>query len=134
MANANTNGANAVVDNNIPIADNSINQVDDNAAAIATGAELSGSEDTPNEWQNIIEAKDGIISAYEKQVESLKAQVANLVRNGATISERDQSTQDNANTAQTGNMNPFGGFGAGFGTGESFGDFKDLGKEIGKRD
>ena len=135
MANENiTASGNAAIDNVIPNGDNSANQVDDNAAANATGAGSSGPEDTPNEWQNIIEAKDGIISAYEKQVESLKAQVANLVRNGATISEQNQTTQDNANAAQTGNMNPLGGFGAGFGTGESFGDFKDLGKEIGKRD
>ena len=41
----------------------------DNIDANAQGADLSGSEDTPNEWQSIIETKDSIISALEHEIE-----------------------------------------------------------------
>lgn len=141
-ASVNTISGNAAIDNVASIADNSGNQVDGNAATVQPGAGVSAPEDTPNEWQTIIEAKDGIINAYEKQVASLKTQVANLIRNGApvspVVSEQDNGNGNDGNGASsTGNSgvgNPLGGFGGGFGTGEKFGDFKDLGKEIGKRD
>lgn len=143
MANENTSvntiSGNAAIDNIASIADNSGNQVDGNAATVQPGAGVSAPEDTPNEWQTIIEAKDGIINAYEKQVASLKTQVANLIRNGAPVSpvasEQDAGNgNDGSGASNTGIGNPLGGFGGGFGTGEKFGDFKDLGKEIGKRD
>lgn len=129
---------NPQVDTTASIEDNNP-EVGGNAATVQSGAGVSAPEDTPNEWQNIIEAKDSIISAYEKQVASLKSQVANLVRNGATISESNSQSGDKgqvANDNPLGNPlgNSLGGFGSGFGTGEKFGDFKDLGKEIGKRD
>lgn len=116
-------------------------EVNRNAAMTQPGAGASAPEDTPNEWQTIIDAKDGIINAYEKQVASLKTQVANLIRNGVPVSPV-ASEQDNGNgndgsgagnDGNSGVGNPLGGFGGGFGTGEKFGDFKDLGKEIGKR-
>lgn len=141
VASNNTISGNAAIDNITPIADNSNNQVNGNAATVQPGAGVSAPEDTPNEWQTIIDAKDSIISAYEKQVESFKTQVANLIRNGASVSPV-VSEQDNGNgnegngendTSGSGVGNPLGGFGGGFGTGEKFGDFKDLGKEIGKR-
>lgn len=132
---------NPQVDNTASIEDNNP-EVNGNAATMQTGAGVSAPEETPNnEWQTIIEAKDGIISAYEKQVASLKTQVANLIRNGASVSPV-VSEQDNGNGNEgsvannnggSGVGNPLGGFGGGFGTGEKFGDFKDLGKEIGKR-
>ena len=131
---------NPQVDTTASIEDNNP-EVNGNAATVQPGAGVSAPEDTPNEWQTIIDAKDGIISAYEKQVASLKTQVANLIRNGASVSPV-VSEQDNGNgnegsgannTGVSGVGNPLGGFGGGFGTGEKFGDFKDLGKEIGKR-
>ena len=131
---------NPQVDTTTSIEDNNP-EVNGNAATVQPGAGVSAPEDTPNEWQTIIDAKDGIISAYEKQVASLKTQVANLIRNGASVSPV-VSEQDNGNgndgsgannTGTSGVGNPLGGFGGGFGTGEKFGDFKDLGKEIGKR-
>lgn len=124
---------NLQVDNTASNEDN-IPEVD-NIDANAQGADLSGSEDTSNEWQSIIETKDSIISAYEKQVASLKSQVANLVRNGATISESNSQSGDEGQAANDNPLgNPLGGFGGGFGTGERFEKFSDLGKEIGKRD
>lgn len=140
-ASANTISGNAAIDNVASIVDNSGNNVDGNVEMTQPGAGVSAPEDTPNEWQTIIEAKDGIINAYEKQVASLKTQVANLIRNGASVStvamEQDNANGNDGNgVGNTGNLgvgNPLGGFGGGFGTGEKFGDFKDLGKEIGKR-
>lgn len=131
---------NPQVDNTTSSEDNNP-EVSGNAATIQTGAGVSAPEDTPNEWQTIIDAKDGIISAYEKQVASLKTQVANLIRNGATVSnvelEHGNGNGNDGNGANdnggSGVGNPLGGFGGGFGTGEKFGNFKDLGKEIGKR-
>ena len=140
-ASVNTISGNAAIDNVASIADNSGNQVDGNGVTVQPGAGVSAPEDTPNEWQTIIDAKDGIINAYEKQVASLKTQVANLIRNGApvspVVSEQDNGNGNDGNgvgnTGNSGVGNPLGGFGCGFGTGEKFGDFKDLGKEIGKR-
>lgn len=127
---------NPQVDNTASSGDNNP-EVDGNAATVQPGAGVSAPEDTPNEWQTIINAKDGIINAYEKQVASLKTQVANLIRNGApvspVVSEQDNGNgNDGSGASNTGVGNPLGGFGGGFGTGE-YGDFKDLGKEIGKR-
>lgn len=132
---------NPQIDNTASSEDNSP-EVSGNAATVQQGAGVSAPEDTPNEWQTIIEAKDGIIDAYEKQVASLKTQVANLIRNGAPVSpvasEQDTGNGNDGsganNTGTSGVGNPLGGFGGGFGTGEKFGDFKDLGKEIGKRE
>lgn len=139
MTNENLQVSNQQIDNPASSGDNNP-EVDGNAATVQTGAGVSAPEDTPNEWQTIIDAKDGIISAYEKQVASLKTQVANLIRNGATVSpvelEHDNGNGNDgsgANNGGSGVGNPLGGFGGGFGTGEKFGDFKDLGKEIGKR-
>lgn len=127
---------NPQVDNTVSSEDNN-HEVGGNAATVQPGAGVSAPEDTPNEWQTIIDAKDGIINAYEKQVASLKTQVANLIRNGAPVSpvasEQDTGNGNEGNgadnTSGSGVGNPLGGFG----TGEKFGDFKDLGKEIGKR-
>lgn len=140
MTNEITQVGNQQIDNLASSGDNN-HVVDGNAATVQTGAGVSAPEDTPNEWQTIIEAKDGIINAYEKQVASLKTQVANLIRNGATVSnvglEHDNGNGNDGNVANnnggSGVGNPLGGFGGGFGTGEKFDDFKDLGKEIGKR-
>ena len=104
---------------------------EDNAGEVNASADLSGSEDTGAAYEDIISAKDEIIGAYQKQVSSLKAQIAQLVRDGAVISDGTKDPGESSHTLQQSNL---GGFGKGA---EYYGaslDLKDLGREIGKRD
>lgn len=103
---------------------------DDNTNEVEASADLSGSEDTGAAYEDIISAKDEIIGAYQKQVSSLKAQIAQLVRDGATINDGSK-LPENPKTMQQANL---GGFGKGA---EAYGGslgLADLGREIGKRD
>lgn len=103
---------------------------DDNAGEVEALADLSGSEDTGAAYEDIISAKDEIIGAYQKQVSSLKAQIAQLVRDGAVINDG-SALPDNQKNLQQANL---GGFGKGADAyGGSLG-LADLGREIGKRD
>ena len=121
---------NAAIDNNVTTDDNNITASNnDNSGA----AELSGSEDTA--YAKIIETKDAIISTYEKQVESLNAQIANLVRNGASITEEPKSPEAEQATQGAPVHNYLGGFGRGIDAyGDSGFDVKSLGLEIGKHE
>lgn len=120
---------NAAIDNNVTDNDNDVMASNnDNSSA----AELSGSEDTA--YVKIIETKDAIISTYEKQVESLNAQIANLVRNGASITEQPKTPEAQQATQEAPVHNYLGGFGQGIDAyTESGFDVKSLGLEIGKR-
>ena len=122
---------NLTIDNNVTDNDNIVMALNNDVSNVA---ELSGSEDTA--YEKIIETKDAIISTYEKQVESLNAQIANLIRNGATITEEPktpeakQATQENQGARS---YNYMGGFGQGIDAyTESGFDVKSLGLEIGK--
>lgn len=121
---------NQTIDNNVTTADNNNTALnDDNSNA----AELSGSEDTA--YVKIIETKDAIISTYEKQVESLNAQIVNLVRNGASITEQPEIPEAEQATQGAPVHNYMGGFGHGIDAyTESGFDVKSLGLEIGKHD
>ena len=99
---------------------------------VPSAAELSGSEDTA--YAKIIETKDAIISTYEKQVESLNAQIATLVRNGASITEQPKTPEAEQATQGAPVHNYMGGFGHGIDAYESGFDVKSLGLEIGKPD
>ena len=100
---------------------------------VSSAAELSGSEDTA--YAKIIETKDAIISTYEKQVESLNAQIANLVRNGASITEEPRTPEAEQATQGAPVHNYLGGFGHGIDAyTESGFDVKSLGLEIGRRE
>lgn len=102
----------------------------DNANEVEALADLSGSEDTGAAYEDIISAKDEIIGAYQKQVSSLKAQIAQLVRDGATINDGSK-LPESSKTMQQANL---GGFGKGA---DAYGGtlgLADLGREIGKRD
>lgn len=121
---------NQTIDNNVTDNDNVITALNND---ISNVAELSGSEDTA--YAKIIETKDAIISTYEKQVESLNAQIANLVRNGASISEEPKTTEAEQATQGAPVHNYMGGFGHGIDAyTESGFDVKSLGLEIGKRE
>lgn len=103
---------------------------EDNTGEVEASADLSGSEDTGAAYEDIISAKDEIIGAYQKQVSSLKAQIAQLVRDGAVINDGSK-LPENPKTMQQAN---FGGFGKGA---DAYGGtlgLADLGREIGKRD
>lgn len=103
---------------------------EDNTGEVEASADLSGSEDTGAAYEDIISAKDEIIGAYQKQVSSLKAQIAQLVRDGAVINDG-SALPDNQKNLQQANL---GGFGKGADAyGGSLG-LADLGREIGKRD
>ena len=100
---------------------------------VSSAAELSGSEDTA--YAKIIETKDAIISTYEKQVESLNAQIASLMRNGASITEQPKTPEGEQATQGAPVHNYLGGFGPGIDAyTESGFDVKSLGLEIGKHD
>lgn len=100
---------------------------------VSNAAELSGSEDTA--YAKIIETKDAIISTYEKQVESLNAQIATLIRNGASITEQPKTPEAEQATQGAPVHNFMGGFGHGIDAYAETGfDVKSLGLEIGKRD
>lgn len=121
---------NQMIDNDVTSADNNVTALNnDNSNA----AELSGSEDTA--YAKIIETKDAIISTYEKQVESLNAQIATLIRNGASITEEPKTPETEQATQGAPVHNFMGGFGHGIDAYADTGfDVKSLGLEIGKRD
>lgn len=121
---------NLTIDNNITDNDNIVTALNNDGSNVA---ELSGSEDTA--FEKIIETKDAIISTYEKQVESLNAQIANLVRNGASITEQPRTPEAEQATQGAPVHNYMGGFGQGIDAyTESGFDVKSLGLEIGKRE
>lgn len=121
---------NQTIDNNVTDNDNVVTAPNnDNSNA----AELSGSEDTA--YAKIIETKDAIISTYEKQVESLNAQIATLIRNGASITEEPKTPEAKEATQGAPINNFMGGFGHGIDAYADTGfDVKSLGLEIGKHD
>ena len=120
---------NAAIDNNVTNNDN-VDKASNNDISNVAG--ISVPEDTALE--KIIETKDAIISTYEKQVESLNAQIANLVRNGASITEQPRTPEAEQATQGVPVHNYMGGFGQGIDAyTESGFDVKSLGLEIGKR-
>lgn len=121
---------NQTIDNVVTDNDNVVTALNNDVSNVA---ELSGSEDTA--YAKIIETKDAIISTYEKQVESLNAQIANLVRNGASITEQPKTPEAEQATQGAPVHNYMGGFGHGIDAyTESGFDVKSLGLEIGKRE
>ena len=121
---------NQTIDNNVTDNDNDVTALNND---VSNAAELSGSEDTA--YEKIIETKDAIISTYEKQVESLNAQIATLIRNGASITE-EPKTPEAGQAAQGAPVhNYMGGFGHGIDAYADTGfDVKSLGLEIGKHE
>ena len=99
-----------------------------------TAAGVSAPEDTAEGWEQIVNTKDQIIGAYEKQVASLKKQVETLMRNGAVINDGkgEEAKPEDKSRGNVGNA--LGGFGHGFSGGGDYVSVKDLGKEIGKRE
>lgn len=119
---------NQAIDNNVTDNDNVVTALNNDVSNVA---ELSGSEDAA--YAKIIETKDAIISTYEKQVESLNAQIANLVRNGASITEQPKTPEAEQATQGAPVHNYLGGFGQGIDAYSDSGfDVKSLGLEIGK--
>ena len=120
---------NQTIDNNVTDNDNVVTALNNDVSNVAG---ISVPEDTA--FEKIIETKDAIISTYEKQVESLNAQIANLVRNGATITEEPKTPEAQQATQGAPVHNYMGGFGQGIDAyTESGFDVKSLGLEIGKR-
>lgn len=124
---------NQTIDNDVTANDNIVTASNND---VPDAAGISVPEDTA--YAKIIETKDAIISTYEKQVESLNAQIANLVRNGASVVEEPktpeakQATQENQGARS---YNYMGGFGQGIDAYSDSGfDVKSLGLEIGKPD
>ena len=121
---------NQTIDNVITYNDNVVTASNNDVSNVAG---ISVPEDTA--FEKIIETKDAIISTYEKQVESLNAQIANLVRNGATITEQSKTPEAEQATQGAPVHNYMGGFGHGIDAyTESGFDVKSLGLEIGKHD
>lgn len=121
---------NQTIDNDVTANDNNITALNND---VSNAAELSGSEDTA--YAKIIETKDAIISTYEKQVESLNAQIASLMRNGASITEQPETPEAEQATQGAPVHNYLGGFGHGIDAyAESGFDVKSLGLEIGKHE
>lgn len=121
------------IDNTASIADNSMQQGSTEESENAAG--VSAPEDTAKSYESIIETKDAIISAYEKQVASLQTQINNLVRNGAAIVEEPKTPEAQQATTQGAPIfNYMGGFGKGIDAYENGFDVKSLGLEIGKPD
>lgn len=121
---------NQAIDNVVTDNDNDVTALNNDVSKVA---ELSGSEDTA--YEKIIESKDAIISTYEKQVERLNAQIANLVRNGASITEEPKTPEAQQATQGAPVHNFMGGFGHGIDAYTETGfDVKSLGLEIGKHD
>ena len=120
---------NQTIDNVVTDNDNVIT-ASNNDVSIVAG--ISVPEDTA--FEKIIETKDAIISTYEKQVESLNAQIASLMRNGASIIEQPKTPEAEQATQGVPVHNYMGGFGQGIDAyTESGFDVKSLGLEIGKR-
>ena len=121
---------NQTIDNVVTENDNVVTAPNNDVPKVA---ELSGSEDTA--YAKIIETKDAIISTYEKQVESLNAQIATLIRNGASITEEPKTPEAEQATQEAPVHNFMGGFGHGIDAYADTGfDVKSLGLEIGKHD
>ena len=121
---------NQTIDNNVTANDNIVTASNDDVSIVAG---ISVPEDTT--FEKIIETKDAIISTYEKQVESLNAQIANLVRNGASITEEPKTPEAEQATQGAPVHNYLGGFGQGIDAyTESGFDVKSLGLEIGKHE
>ena len=121
---------NQTIDNVVTDNDNVVTAPNNDVSKVA---ELSGSEDTA--YEKIIESKDAIISTYEKQVERLNAQIANLVRNGASITEQPKTPEAEQATQGAPVHNYMGGFGHGIDAYTDSGfDVKSLGLEIGKHE
>ena len=119
---------NQAIDNEVTANDNDVTALNNDVSKVA---ELSGSEDTA--YEKIIESKDAIISTYEKQVERLNEQIANLVRNGASIVEEPKTPEAEQATQGVPVHNFMGGFGHGIDAYADSGfDVKSLGLEIGK--
>ena len=119
---------NQTIDNVVTDNDNDVTASNND---VSGAAGISVPEDTA--YAKIIETKDAIISTYEKQVESLNAQIANLVRNGASITEEPKTPEAEQATQGAPVHNYLGGFGHGIDAyTESGFDVKSLGLEIGK--
>lgn len=121
---------NTTIDNVVTTDDNVITASNND---VSNAAGISVPEDTA--FEKIFETKDAIISTYEKQVESLNAQIASLMRNGASITEQPKSPEAEQATQGAPVHNYLGGFGHGIDAyTESGFDVKSLGLEIGKHD
>ncbi len=121
---------NQTIDNDVTANDNIVMASNNDVSNVAG---ISVPEDTA--FEKIIETKDAIISTYEKQVESLNAQIANLVRNGASITEQPTTPEAQQATQGAPVHNYMGGFGHGIDAyTESGFDVKSLGLEIGKHE
>ena len=122
-------GENQTIDNDVTANDNVVTALNNDVSNVAG---ISVPEDTA--FEKIIETKDAIISTYEKQVESLNAQIANLVRNGASITEQPETPEAQQATQGAPIHNYMGGFGQGIDAYTGGFDVKSLGLEIGKHD
>ena len=121
---------NQTIDNNVTDNDNVVKASNNDVFNVAG---ISVPEDTA--FEKIIETKDAIISTYEKQVESLNAQIASLMRNGASITEEPKTPEAEQATQGAPIHNYMGGFGQGIDAYADTGfDVKSLGLEIGKRE
>jgi hypothetical protein len=121
---------NQTIDNNVTDGDNIVTALNNDVSNVAG---ISVPEDTA--FEKIIETKDAIISTYEKQVESLNAQIATLIRNGASITEQPKTHEAEQATQGAPVHNFMGGFGHGIDAYTETGfDVKSLGLEIGKHE
>lgn len=120
---------NQTIDNVVTDNDNVVTALNNDGSNVAG---ISVPEDTA--FEKIIETKDAIISTYEKQVESLNAQIATLVRNGASITEQPRTPEAEQATQGAPVHNYMGGFGQGIDAYTEGFDVKSLGLEIGKRE
>lgn len=121
---------NQTIDNVVTDNDNVVTASNNDVSNVAG---ISVPEDTA--YEKIIETKDAIISTYEKQVESLNAQIASLMRNGASITEQPKTPEAEQATQGAPVHNYMGGFGQGIDAYADSGfDVKSLGLEIGKHD
>lgn len=120
---------NLTIDNVVTDNDNVVTASNNDVSNVAG---ISVPEDTA--FEKIIETKDAIISTYEKQVESLNAQIASLIRNGASITEQPKTPEAEQATQGAPVHNYMGGFGQGIDAYTEGFDVKSLGMEIGKRD
>lgn len=121
---------NQTIDNVVTDNDNVVTASNNDNSNVAG---ISVPEDTA--FEKIIETKDAIISTYEKQVESLNAQIATLIRNGASITEEPKTPEAKEATQGAPINNFMGGFGHGIDAYADTGfDVKSLGLEIGKHD
>lgn len=90
----------------------------DKADAEAVSAAEDTAPDPASAYESLLSAKDGIIAAYEKQVESLQRQVATLIRNGAIITDSSASQPEMPDPVKIRKQN--------------YDQFSDLGRDIGR--